>query len=276
MPDAASVSIVPERTADPAEAADLVARDGAAILTGWATDEAAARAVATEVLRERALAVADPAAVVEGGEKDRSAIGSDEILGLHTDGFGYGDQLCDFMALVCVRAGSAGGASFLIDGYGLLESIDPDLRAFLHDTPVDLTEEGMRPALSPVALRTTSGRVAVRRTPFMNPDPAASGAELQRQQRMLDAWRETTRPLSHEATRFSAAPGEVICVDNFRVLHGRDPFEGQRFMWRVWAWTTEGNGVPDGLLHSDTRYAALDGTGGDGEVAKTRPPTQLA
>lgn len=273
MIDASSVSIVPARTADPAEAAALVDRDGAAILTGWGTDEDAARGVAGALWGHRILAVADPAAVIEGGEKDRSAIGPDEILGLHTDGFGYGDQLCDVMALVCVRQGEAGGASFLVDGYALLEQLDPELRSFLSDTPVDLTEDGMRPALSPVALRLASGRVALRRTPFMNPDPDAPAAEQARQERLLEQWRQVTRPLSHEAVRFVAAPGDVICVDNYRVLHGRDPFEGRRFMWRVWAWTTRSNGVPYGLLHSDTRYAATDGSE---LVEKTRPPSPLA
>ena len=273
MIDAPSVSIVPRRTADPAEAAALVERDGAAILTGWGTDEAAARGVAGALWGDRVLAIADPAAVIEGGEKDRSSVGGDEILGLHTDGFGYGDQLCDVMALVCVRQGDAGGASFLVDGYALLDHLDPDVRAFLHDTPVDLTEEGMRPALSPVALRLPSGRVSVRRTPFMNPDPQADPAEQDRQERLLEVWREVTRPLSHAATRFVAGPGDVICVDNYRVLHGRDGFEGRRFMWRVWAWTASSNGVPDGLLHSDTRYAAVDGAD---VVVKSRPASPLA
>lgn len=273
MIDAPSVSIVPARTADPAEAAGLVERDGAAILTGWGGDEAAARAVAGALWGDRVLAIADPAAVIEGGEKDRSSVGTDEILGLHTDGFGYGDQLCDVMALVCVRQGDAGGASFLVDGYALLDRLDPEVRSFLHDTPVDLTEAGMRPALSPVALRLPSGRVAVRRTPFMNPDPGAAPEEQARQERLLEVWREATRPLSHHATRFVAGPGDVICVDNYRVLHGRDPFAGERFMWRVWAWTTASNGVPYGLLHSDTRYAATDGVDA---VVKSRPPSALA
>lgn len=276
MLDAAALSIVPTRTTDPGEVAHLIERDGAAILTGWPTDESHARAVVAEVVAGPVLAVAPPAAVIEGGEKDRSSVGSGEVLGLHTDGFGYGDHLCDFMALVCVRQSSSGGASFLVDGYRLLETIDPAVREFLLETPVDLTEDGMRPAVSPVALRTLAGRVAVRRTPLMQPDPDADGSERIRQQELIDAWKEATRPLSHSATRFMAAPGDVICVDNYRVLHGRDPFEGERFMWRVWAWTERSNGVPVGLLHSDTRYAAVDGTDGDGPVEKSRPPGSLA
>ena len=50
-------------------------------------------------------------------------------------------------------------------------------------------------------------------------------------------------------------PGDVLLVDNYRCLHGRDPYVGQRFLWRVWAWTTDGNGTPAGPLHSDSRYA---------------------
>jgi hypothetical protein len=26
-------------------------------------------------------------------------------------------------------------------------------------------------------------------------------------------------------------------------------------LWRIWAWTTDGIGTPEGILHSDSRYA---------------------
>ena len=98
--------LVPERTADPAEAAALVARDGAAILTGRATDEDGARQVARDVLGDRLVVLADPAAVREGGEKDRSEIGADDLMPLHVDGFAYGDRHLDAMFLLCVSQGT--------------------------------------------------------------------------------------------------------------------------------------------------------------------------
>ena len=121
--------LVPERTADPAEAAALVARNGAAILTGRATDEDGARQVARDVLGERLVVLADPAAVREGGEKDRSEIGAGDLMPLHVDGFAYGDRHLDALFLLCVSRGTGGGASFLADGYAVLDHLataDPD------------------------------------------------------------------------------------------------------------------------------------------------------
>jgi hypothetical protein len=254
---AAAIGIVPESTDDPAEAAALVARDGAAILTGRATDEPGARQVANDVLGVRVIVVPEPAAVREGGDKDKIQLGADEVLPIHSDGFAYGDHHCDHIFLLCVTKGTAGGTSFLADGYALLDALrtsEADLAAFLTDTPVDLTEPGMRTATSTTALRTANGRVALRVTPFMrpapgDPDPTATTAHIKR-------WMQLTWELTPQLPRFSLQPGDALCVDNYRVLHGRDPYEGERFMWRIWAWTTDGNGVPDGELHSDSRYAA--------------------
>src|SRR5690606_33495845 len=109
---------------------------------------------------------------------------------------------------------------------------------------IDLTEPGMRPATSTTALATPNGRTALRVTPFMRPashdvDDAATTAHIER-------WMQLTWDVTAALPRFSLRPGEALCVDNYRVLHGRDPYEGARFMWRIWAWTTDGNGVPDG------------------------------
>ena len=59
------------------------------------------------------------------------------------------------------------------------------------------------------------------------------------------------------APRFTLEPGEALCIDNYRMLHGRGPFTGERMLWRIWAWTPGSNGVPTGPLHSDSRYASI-------------------
>jgi hypothetical protein len=256
---ASAIGIVPDRTGDPAVAATLVARDGAAILTDRATDEDGARAVARAVLGDRVIVVPPPAAVREGGDKDKIQLAAGDVLPVHSDGFAYGDQHCDHIFLLCVAQGTAGGTSFLADGYALLDALrtqEPELATFLTDTPVDLTEPGMRNAKSAAALATATGRTALRVTPYMrpaddDPDPATTAARIER-------WMQLTWAITPLLPRFSLQPGDALCVDNYRVLHGRDPYEGERFMWRIWAWTTDGNGVPDGELHSDSRYAALD------------------
>jgi hypothetical protein len=48
-------------------------------------------------------------------------------------------------------------------------------------------------------------------------------------------------------------------IDNYRMMHGREGYADlDRQMWRVWVWTTSAWGVPDGPLHSDSRYAHAD------------------
>jgi hypothetical protein len=41
------------------------------------------------------------------------------------------------------------------------------------------------------------------------------------------------------APRFSVRPGEALLIDNYRMLHARDPFVGARLMYRVHCWTDE-------------------------------------
>lgn len=248
--------IVPERTANPIAAAGLVARDGAAILTGRTTDEDGARQVASDLLGDRLAVLPDPAAVREGGEKDRSDLGAADRIPLHMDGFAYGDRHLDALILLCVTQGTSGGESFLGDMYAVLDSLaeqDPELHRFLHETPVDLTEPDMQPACSPIVLAGAGGRRAVRRTPYMAPAP--DSADPVRDAALIERWKDISRRLTEDTPRFRLAPGDALCVDNYRVLHGREPFTGERFLWRIWAWTTESNGVPDGPLHSDSRYA---------------------
>ena len=252
----AAAGVLPERTDDPAEAAVLVARDGAAILTDRTTDEAGARQVARDVLGDRMVVLADPAAVRDGGEQDRSALGAADRMPLHVDGFAYGDRHLDALFLLCVSQGTGGGESFLADGYAVLDGLattDPELHVFLHETPVDLTEPDMQPCISPIVLTGPTGRRAVRRLPFMT--PVADSADPDRDAALIERWKDVSRRLSVTVPRFALTPGDALCIDNYRVLHGRDPYEGARFLWRIWAWTSDGNGVPVGPVHSDSRYA---------------------
>lgn len=250
------VGIEPQRTADPAEAAALMARDGAAVLVGRGVDEDAAAAVAVDVVGDRLVALPPPTGVREGAEGDKGAVASTEELPLHTDGFSYGDRVCDAIFLLCAQAGRTGGESFLADGWAVVAAADPELRAFLHDEPVDLTEPGMHPIVSPVVRTLGNGRSVIRRTPFMTPAPDAPDPD--RTAALIERYRALTRSLAPTLPRFRIEPGEALCVDNYRVLHGRAPYTGERFLWRVWAWTTDGAPPPDGELHSDSRYAVVD------------------
>jgi len=247
-------SLVPRATADPADARTIYATDGAVIVEGIGPSPLDAQSVVRSLFGASIVALPEPAAVEAGGEKDRSDLGSADPLPLHSDGFAYGDQAGDVLALVCVAAGDTGGQSVLVDGLALYESLDPDLRRFLAEVAVDLSEPGMRPAVATVLLTLADGRRMIRWNPFLRPAPDSADPDADR--RFLTRWSDAVEAARISARRFTARVGQAIVVDNFRMLHSRDPFTGSRFMWRVWAWTDEANGVPDGMLHSDSRYAA--------------------
>lgn len=51
-----------------------------------------------------------------------------------------------------------------------------------------------------------------------NPDP--------RSQTLLERWHDITEEAAAEAPRFLLRPGELLCLDNYRILHGREAYEG--------------------------------------------------
>lgn len=94
----------------------------------------------------------------------------------HTDGYVYGDDMPDFVFLVCEQPSSRGGNNVLLDGEAMLAALEADgesgreLAAWLAAKPVDLSEPsdtGIAPgraAEGPVVQRhtTSSGRVRLK------------------------------------------------------------------------------------------------------------------
>jgi alpha-ketoglutarate-dependent taurine dioxygenase len=265
LPDL-DASLVPTRTADPAEAARLVRTEGAAVLTGLPTGQASAAGLARLVLGDRVVAAPEPIAVREGGDKDRKVR---VPLPMHTDGFTYGHDMPDIMILLCDVDSAVGGESVLVDDHAVLAalraeppgSVGAELASFLTGTVLVLTSEGMVPRSGTMVRGTPSGRSlfwlgvldgCMRPMPD-DPDPDATLARFAQVTELFEQ-------LRRGATRFRVGPGEAICVDNYRMSHSRDAYTDlDRLFWRVWAWTDDALGVPDGKLASDTRYAAADG-----------------
>lgn len=266
--------VVPRRTADPDEAFAIVRSTGAAILTDSGSSRADARAVAERVLVTLAPIVPDPAPIKEGGgNKDRSYLTSNlnESLAVpfqsgHTDGFAYGDRYPDYIFLLCMRPAASGGESFAIDTYRILDALlasnDPDDAAFadfLRTVPVEQTEPGFQPSIAPAIGDNGHGRLMSRWTPVQRPDSTLPAPTQERHRAWLARWAELTYAESLAAPRFLLSAGETLCIDNYRMLHGRTGFDDtERALWRIWAWTTESLGVPAGLLFSDSRFAVVE------------------
>ena len=54
---------------------------------------------------------------------------------------------------------------------------------------------------------------------------------------VVAAWRGALARAGPVAPRFSVRRGDVLCLDNYRMTHAREPHVGERKLWRVWAWT---------------------------------------
>jgi gamma-butyrobetaine dioxygenase len=269
-----SAGRVPSSVDDAAAAFEIVRRDGAVILTGSGFERDDARGVAQRVLGSLKPVIPDPAPIKEGGgNADRRYEGMPGAQpGLvvpfqtgHTDGFAYGDRYPDYIFLLCVRPAASGGESFVVDTYALLDALatsasaeDRAFHTFLTTTPVEQTEPGFQASLAPVIGDNGAGRRMSRWTPVQRPDASLPASDQGQHQAWLARWRTIAHEASLSAPRFTLQAGETICLDNYRMLHGRTGFDDtERTLWRIWAWTREAPAVPEGMLFSDSRFAVV-------------------
>ncbi len=253
------------RVDDAASALEVAAVEGVVIITGVEPGPRAARRLAWRIFGDRALAVPESAMVREGGEMDRRPDGLDHTTRSkpHTDGYSYGDECPDYFLLSCEYQSEAGGESLMLDGYALLEALagHPGLAWLtegLSTRVIDQTEPGKRLSHSTIVQTTPSGRRMLRRTadqvPLIDSDDPERDAEMIRLWKMaIDRAADAVEPSERPKLR----AGEAVLVDNYRMFHGREAYADlERLMWRVWIWSDEAKGVPEGMLHSDSRFAA--------------------
>ncbi|MGH3781127.1 MAG: TauD/TfdA family dioxygenase [Pseudonocardiaceae bacterium] len=258
--------VIPERTPDPGRAFHLWSSDGAAILTTNRTDPAGVLAGAREVFGPRLIVCQSPTTVVADTTQRRDGyfdpaiqtVNTDDALDLHIDGYtAFGNHYPDLVFLLCERQAAAGGESFIVDGQRLLGAIagDPTQRAlsrFLWDVTLEQSRPaGVGPAGTgapvrsrrPVASRTCAGRLTVRRHQHQHlVDDAPSRPE---DREHLAAWAQLTKEAARAAPRFMFQPGDLLCLDNYRVFHGREPYTGyDRTLHKLWAWTDMAFGLP--------------------------------
>jgi alpha-ketoglutarate-dependent taurine dioxygenase len=184
-----------------------------------------------------------------------------ELLEPHSDGYAYGDAYPDAIVLLCAQDCEEGGETFIVDGYGVLETLESSPE---HSWVVDALasrevcqgEAGRRSSVSSVAQRAPSGRTMLRNMLWVQrPNEENSPEEQRLDAEMLDAWHSAVMaaPRSH----VKLAPGEALVIDNYRCFHGRTPFgkgaEGRQ-LWRQWVWTTDAKAVPvhDGEAGANT------------------------
>ncbi len=273
-------SIIPERTADPREAWDLVKRDGAAILRWEDLTEAGTTAAGYAFMGEHLRGIGQVHRVTSEPPKKIKAVPPTETLLAHTDGFAYGPRNPDYLTLHCIVQSPEGGESFLIDGYALLERMasDPNntftiagqqanAAQWLHTEVVEQTEVSEKGFVmeeryfASIVQTRPNGRRWIRNHPYHRPHPQAP--DPAGQQALIDFWMSTLRTEAAAVERFKLYPGDALFVDNYRVLHGRDPYLAksvgempngrlcQRILHRLWMWSPDAAGIPEGIQYSD-------------------------
>ena len=269
--DFSLASVVPQRVATPAQARAEVAAHGAAIIGGLTDQEAAFAAgraflgaslrrfglqfEATKAKQEAEAAVVAEQSADERGRKRRFS-GTTERMVAHNDGFGFGDFSPDYLFLWCARPDAAGeGASFLVDGLRLLElmAADPqyaDVARFAWDTDIDQSEPNFPlAAYAPIARRLPSGRVQVRHHPFQAPAPGLAPGTGAAHAALIKKWSQAVTAARDAGPMFHAQAGDLICVDNYRLTHGRDGYaDPRRVMLSIWGWSAAAVAVPEGPL----------------------------
>ena len=187
---------------------------------------------------------------------------------VHSDAPAYGYRTPDVVAMFCAAAATTGGETFLVDTHAMLAALGASpatawLPRALRTRAVDMSMAEVpgsgEGCVGPVAIVTQSGELAVRRVPIndsyrpevtMQPVAGASTADAATTARMLALFHAACDAAATAAPRFRLLPGQALLLANYRVMHGREPFEGPRLLHRAWIWTARCNGVPESIQGS--------------------------
>jgi alpha-ketoglutarate-dependent taurine dioxygenase len=182
-----------------------------------------------------------------GGRYHKSNEGGE----IHTDGPQY-DVPPRFVGLRCVRPAASGGASKLVSAHAVHEELTtrhPGLLRRLYDHFHFHQKPGPRTVQAPIFMQDPdSGALRVRYLgEYVRSGHAVAQAPLDAEaSEALDALDAVLADEQRFAVRFDLGPGDVLIVDNHRVLHGREAFRdpspdaearpsaGRREMWRLW------------------------------------------
>ena len=267
-PDLAAACLVPRRVSTPEQAREVVDAEGAAIVSGI-TDEHAAIAFGTAMLGTdlrrigRQIEATTKRAVEEGAKVDaqpvdargrKRRLSTDVSLPMpaHNDGFAFGDHAPDRLFLFSARPAAVGGESFLVDGLAVLDILakDPanaEMVEFCRTVDIDHSEPNFpQDGVSPILRTTPAGRPQVRHHPYLA--PVVSPDEAQ-QWKFVEHWKAAVTYARDAGARFRLEAGDMACVDNYRVFHGRHGYtDPARKLYSIWGWSSAAVAVPAGEL----------------------------
>ncbi|MCW0213531.1 MAG: TauD/TfdA family dioxygenase [Pseudonocardia sp.] len=241
------VTLAAERSA---EARAILERDGAVVVRGQGSDPERLVTAAAETLGGslRELFGIRPQGGVDAPPLGLHSDGANVVVDVHGRSTQLRDPDEDFLLMLCSGPAPAGGDSVLVDGHALLDALRtglPDLHAFLTGTDVDYFGSWAQPArgvpATPLVRRlaeyTRGGRRVVRASDYAAPVPREP--EWDTHLRFLDDYADVLATAAECAPRFRLDTGDLFVLDNYRYLHGRDGYTGERRLHVLTVRTTE-------------------------------------
>lgn len=245
----APLGVVPARSR-PADARAVLAREGAVILPDRGTDPETLVVAAAELLGGRLREVFGIRAQhgVDAGVLDLHSDGATVTVDVHGRPVRLRDPDEDHLLMLCTAPAARGGDSVLVDGYALVETLRtarPELHAFLTTCDVDFfggwadrpPSVPLTPLVRGLVETTRRGRTAVRASGYALPVPREPDWDAHLAH--LDDYADVLATAQECAARFRLEAGELLVLDNYRFLHGRDAFAGPRRMHVLTVRTTE-------------------------------------
>jgi gamma-butyrobetaine dioxygenase len=233
-------AFVPVRV--PAEQAhEVFHRDGAVIIQAPSRGPEALVDVAAALLGAR-LRQLFPIRSQGGPDADRLNLHCDGAvltIQVHGGALRLRDPDEDYLFMRCATPAPQGGESFTVDGYRLVDQLStglPDLHAFLTSTDVDYfggwVNPGRGTATVPLVRRlveyTRAGRRIVRASDYACPVPREPAWDEHEQH--LRQYADLLTTCAAATPRFRLDTGDILVLDNYRFLHGRDGYSGTRLL----------------------------------------------
>ncbi len=229
-------TLTAEEIADDAGHARALAgleRDGVLLIHDVPTEASATRGVLERFGYVRSSIFGDVWEFGSDGALDDTASTRLEITP-HTDGT-YSNDAPGLLALHCLVYAAAGGANVFVDGHELAARLAAEAPEFVDvlrtiDIPGRYIGDGVHLVAARPVLRHVGGSLVQvsynhhDRAPFLLPEPTMS--ELYAALHRFDALANAA-DLQFEV---DLRPGDMVIVDNWRVLHGRRAFTGERHL----------------------------------------------
>ncbi len=235
----------PEVMTDDAAAGDMVAafeKTGLIRLTGAPTDDCEVERFANRLAYVREIAF-DRVANIRVSVDPYTLGFTNASLPLHTDCSGY-SWPPNVMAFHCLQNDVAGGASQYVDGANVvaqLRKADPEALRIMTEYAVQFrlwSKNADTLSQHPPVILDEQGNLAVLRYANWTVQPLKT-VPFDVVPGWYDAWRALAERINAPENRVSyrCLPGEILLINNHRVLHGRDAFddgEGTRHFQQVY------------------------------------------